>query len=410
MNKKIILSLVIISIIGAILYLENQNSTSNYGDVDSLKVSSQKDLSKVIDGVEYLLSPELTGISGYVNTEDKEIKISDFEGKVVLVDFWTYTCINCIRTLPYLTSWDEKYNDKGLVIIGIHAPEFEFEKDKDNVQKAIDKYGINYAVVQDNDKGLVIIGIHAPEFEFEKDKDNVQKAIDKYGINYAVVQDNDKVTWEAFNNRYWPAKYLIDSQGYIRYMHFGEGNYEETEKKIQDLLKEAGSKTSEIGLTEETATLRYKTTPELYAGAIFALPRGQYIGNKKTPGRYENYSLPIKLDEKNVIYLDGLWTHNAENLYLNGTIGTIALDFTASEVNIVAAPNEGFEDVQMDIFIDGNYIDRESAGGDVRFEANRAFITLDGDRLYNLYKGDYGNYRLDLKVLQGLSFNAFTFG
>ena len=370
MNKKIILSLVIISIIGAILYLENQNSTSNYGDVDSLKVSSQKDLSKVIDGVEYLLSPELTGISGYVNTEDKEIKISDFEGKVVLVDFWTYTCINCIRTLPYLTSWDEKYNDKGLVIIGIHAP----------------------------------------EFEFEKDKDNVQKAIDKYGINYAVVQDNDKVTWEAFNNRYWPAKYLIDSQGYIRYMHFGEGNYEETEKKIQDLLKEAGSKTSEIGLTEETATLRYKTTPELYAGAIFALPRGQYIGNKKTPGRYENYSLPIKLDEKNVIYLDGLWTHNAENLYLNGTIGTIALDFTASEVNIVAAPNEGFEDVQMDIFIDGNYIDRESAGGDVRFEANRAFITLDGDRLYNLYKGDYGNYRLDLKVSQGFSFNAFTFG
>ncbi|MBI4175952.1 MAG: thioredoxin family protein, partial [Candidatus Aenigmarchaeota archaeon] len=129
-------------------------------------------------------APELQGIAGYINTEG--IKLADLRGKVVLIDFWTYTCINCIRTLPYLNAWYDKYHDKG------------FE----------------------------IIGVHTPEFSFEKDYNNVKAAVDKYGIRYPVVQDNDYATWRAYKNNYWPRKYLVDAQGNIRYDHIGEGGYE----------------------------------------------------------------------------------------------------------------------------------------------------------------------------------------
>ncbi len=369
MNKRYLaLTLVLISIFGIIVYLEGQKQDVVNSGGERF-IDSSKPLSKVINGIEYPLSPELEGVSGYLNTEDKEIKIADYSGKVVLIDFWTYTCINCIRTLPYLTDWDSKYRDKGLVIIGVHAPEFEFEKVKENV------------------------GV----------------AIDKYKIEYPVVQDNDKLTWANFNNRYWPAKYLIDSDGYIRYTHFGEGNYEETEMKIQELISEAGQD-ADVELTEETDTPRYKTTLELYAGAVFALPRGQYIGNKKTPVRQEEYILPSKLDKRDVIYLGGLWTHNADNLQLDGNNGTIALDYTASEVNIVASPLEDSSNVMVEVLIDGKYVSKEWAGSDVVFDGSKAFVKIDEKRLYNVFEGDYGEHRLDLKVSQGFSFNAFTFG
>jgi len=122
--------------------------------------------------------------------------MKELEGKVVLVDFWTYSCINCIRTLPYLQSWHEEYADDGLVILGVHAPEFQFER------------------------------------KFE----NVQRAVQDFGLSYPVVQDNEKTLWKAYFNRYWPAKYLIDKNGVVRYTHFGEGEYEETEENIVKLL------------------------------------------------------------------------------------------------------------------------------------------------------------------------------
>ena len=370
MNKRLVILIIItICIIALIIYFEPRKAVISNDEGDSLFVS-EKPAVKEIEGVEYPLSPELAGISGYLNTEDNEIKISDYSGKVVLIDFWTYTCINCIRTLPYLTEWDSKYRDKGLVIIGVHSP----------------------------------------EFEFEKEKSNVQEANDRYGIKYPVVQDNDHVTWNAFNNRYWPAKYLIDAQGYIRYTHFGEGNYEETEKKIQELLEDVSGETLGIELTGETNGPRYRTTPELYAGAVFALPRGQYVGNKKTVDRLEDYTLPSELDKRDVIYLDGLWVHNADNLQFNGTAGTIALEFTASEVNIVAAPNEGAKNVELELFIDGKSATSSNAGEDVQFLGNKAFVPIDQERLYKLFKGDYGEHRLDLKVSERFSFNAFTFG
>lgn len=144
-----------------------------------------------INKSQFKLAPELTGISGYINTADgQKLTLADLKGKVVIVDFWTYSCINCIRTIPYLNAWYDKYADKGLVIVGVHSPEFEFEKNYDNVKTAVEKFGIKYPVVQDNDKG----------------------------------------TWNAYQNRYWPHKYLIDDEGYIRYDHIGEGGYADTEK------------------------------------------------------------------------------------------------------------------------------------------------------------------------------------
>src|SRR5919198_6234078 len=149
-----------------------------------------------IDKSQFKLAPELTKISGYINSDP--ITLADLRGKMVLVDFWTFSCINCIRTIPYLNAWYEKYADDGLVIVGVHTP----------------------------------------EFEFEKDYNNVKAAVEKFGIKYPVALDNEKQTWSAYENRYWPRKYLIDSEGYIRYDHIGEGAYAETEKVIQSLLAE----------------------------------------------------------------------------------------------------------------------------------------------------------------------------
>jgi thiol-disulfide isomerase/thioredoxin len=366
-NKFILLIVVLILIVGAIIYLDKDKIDYSNSNEGAAKISSTKEPSKIINGVEYPLSPELAGIKDYLNTNEKAINISDYEGKVVLIDFWTYTCINCIRTLPYITSWDDKYRDKGLVIIGVHSPEFEFEKDRNNVQMAIEKYGIKYPVVLDNQRG----------------------------------------TWSAFSNRYWPAKYLIDSDGYIRYLHFGEGAYEETEMKIQELLSEAGYNANE-NLTQEKESSKHRVTPELYAGALFSLQRGQYIGNKKTHATNEYYELPDELD-KDIIYLDGNWTNEYDNLKFEGENGKISLDFTASEINIVASP--GSEDkVEIEVKVNGNYVNKNNAGSDVIFEGNRAYVIVDSDRLYNIYQGEYGNYRLDLSVHKGFSFNAFTFG
>src|SRR5688572_7548455 len=156
-----------------------------------------------IDKSQFKLDQELIDVNGYINSEP--ITLADLRGKVVLVDFWTYSCINCIRTIPYLNAWHEKYADNGLVIVGVHTPEFEFEKDYNNVKAAVEKFDIQYPVAQDNEKG----------------------------------------TWEAYENRYWPRKYLIDNEGYVRYDHIGEGAYAETEKVIQSLLAE---RAASIGL------------------------------------------------------------------------------------------------------------------------------------------------------------------
>ena len=150
------------------------------------------------------MAPELVGITGWINTEP--FTMEDLRGKVVLVDFWTYTCVNCIRTFPFLRDWNQKYADQGLVIVGVHAP----------------------------------------EFEFEKVKENVEEASVKHDLGWPIAQDNDFSTWRAYTNRAWPSKYLIDKDGLVRYAHVGEGAYNTTEQKIRELLWETGACTSHI--------------------------------------------------------------------------------------------------------------------------------------------------------------------
>lgn len=347
-NKTIILIIVVLIVVASIYYLESAKVKPSNVSNEAPITNGQQQLKEGI----YPLSPELAGIAGYLNS-DEGIKISDYRGKVVLIDFWTYTCINCIRTLPFLTAWDEKYRGSGLVTIGVHTPEFEFEK----------KY------------------------------ENVADAIAQYNIKYAVVQDNDYSTWRAFKNRFWPHKFLIDSEGYIRYDHIGEGGYEETELKIQELLAEIGEDVSDMETEDEGFSLRLVTTPELYAGYNFALNRDQNIGNPRglQPGQIITYDKPNDF-VKDAIYLEGEWKSNQDDLELISDSGSIFLNFQAAKVHIVTNSNK---EINMDIYIDGEKIDS---------------LLIDTPKLYTVFSDSYGNHLLELKVESGFSFNAFTFG
>lgn len=353
-----ILAIVTILIIGGIFYLEGLKAApTGPSPKGELEPTIREDDVQVTEDIQpnpkdslYPKAPELVGIAGYLNT-DGPITIDQYKGQVVLIDFWTYTCINCIRTLPFITSWDEKYRDEGLVIIGVHTP----------------------------------------EFEFEKVKENVQSAIEKNGIRYPVVQDNDYLTWRAYKNRYWPRKYIIDHEGYVRYDHIGEGGYEETEKVIQNLLAEMGNAVDKE-LTEEGAARPFRQlTPELYAGHSFALSRDQDVANGGlSPGEAKEYVLPFELTD-NAIHLEGEWMSNPDDLTAIGK-AAIVLPFTAAEVNIVAdAPSP--QTVQ--ILIDGSRTEK---------------ITIDDATLYNVYDDEYGDHILRIDVDDGFSFNAFTFG
>jgi thiol-disulfide isomerase/thioredoxin len=361
MNKNAALIIVLVLIVSTISYLESTR----------IKIPTAGEPLEVKQG-KYPVAPELTGITGYLNGAYEGMRIADFRGKVVLIDFWTYTCINCIRTFPFLIDWHNKYADKGLVIIGVHTPEFEFEKITENVEAAIMKYGIPYRVVQDN--------------------------------NYA--------TWSAFKNRFWPRKYIIDKDGFIRYDHIGEGAYEETEKMIQRLLAETGKNVSKMNMTElPDLTPKEQLTPELYAGFNFAVPRGQDVGNpqKLRIGETQYFTLPNDI-KRDVIYLQGLWLSNPDDLLAQDKDGaSIVLAFTASQVNIVVGPRA--EGTKMEVFINDKYVSKEQAGSDVQFKDNESFVLINGPRLYNIIDGSYGTYMLRLKVNSTtFNFAAFTFG
>jgi thiol-disulfide isomerase/thioredoxin len=292
-------------------------------------------------------------------------------GKVVLIDFWAYSCVNCIRTQPYLNAWYSKYKDSGLVIIGVHTPEFDFEKVYDNVLFATKKYNITYPVALDNDYG----------------------------------------TWTAYQNQYWPRKYLIDKDGSIRYDHIGEGGYEETEMQIQQLLAEAGNNMSQSNLVDITDTTpTTQNTPELYVGYDFALPRGEDIGNSGGMKKdvVTNY---VVLQKRNpdTVYIEGSWLSNPDNLMAKtNNTDAIYLGFTAKNANIVASSNSTAE---VEVLIDGKDITSDVAGSDVTIKDGKAYMRVDEPRLYNIYDGPYGSHELKLVVnTDGFLFNSFTFG
>ncbi len=358
--RRTLLIFTIIIIVGVIIMVERGVCIPGIG-CKIINVSEKSETGK---------APEIIGIKHWINSNP--LTINEFQGKkVVLVDFWTYTCINCIRTLPYLKEWDEKYSKKGLQIIGIHTPEFDFEKKTENVEQAV--------------------------------KD--------FKIKYPVGMDNDYSTWNNYENRYWPAKYLIDKDGYIKYFHFGEGNYEEIEKKIQELLKELGENVTNMNLTKEPETaIRFRITPETYAGYQFATPRGQNLGNKEgyKPDQIVDYKSPEDI-QPDKLYLDGKWKNNPDSLENQDENGSIILKFTASTVNIVT--DKPIKPIELEVYIDGNIITKEQTGSDVQFKNNKAIILIKEARLYSVVNSKYGTYTLKLTTSsKEFKFSAFTFG
>ena len=351
------------SIFFAIIAIGTISISYFYDEVD-LKRNTTDDTT-TLDKTFLRTPPKLEGISGYINTSSENIS-QDIEGKVVLYDFWTYSCINCIRTLPYLTAWDEKYSDEGLVIVGIHTP----------------------------------------EFEFEKEYDNVVFATKKFGIKYPVIQDNDKEIWNDFQNRYWPRKYIADHEGYIRFDHIGEGAYKETEKVIQVLLEERSNALGNILEKKELVDLNEFThatfrTPELYFGFNFAEGRNQ-LGNEEgfSKNRVVAYELPEKFTQ-HYFYMEGIWKNNKDGMELISDSGKIVLNFNAKQVNIVASEN-----AILKIQYDGGLISEQVRGQDV---ASDGTVKISEPRLYNLIDSEQEGPHEIIIHIENPGFEIFTF-
>ncbi len=313
----------------------------------------------------------LSGATEWINTQP--LTTAQLQGKVVLVDFWTYSCINCLRTLPYLRAWAEKYKDSGLVVLGVHTPEFPFEKDPSNVKKAVRDLGIPYPVVLDN--------------------------------NYAI--------WNVFKNEYWPAHYFIDVRGKIRYRHFGEGGYDESERWIQELLKERSGEQLPGGVVHvqaqgaeaapETSEVQ---SPETYIGyqraQNFASPGGL---RRNTPSLY---SIPTQL-VLNQWALAGRWTDQGQTAVLASASGRIAFRFHARDLHLVLGPTADGKPVRFRVTMDGK-APGENHGMDTDEHGNG---TVTEHRLYQLVrqKGAIEEHTFVIEFLSpGVQAFAFTFG
>jgi thiol-disulfide isomerase/thioredoxin len=348
-----------------------------------------------IDKSQFIKAPEFAQVDGYINTyNNSPLTLSSLKGKVVLVDFWTYSCINCIRTIPYINDWNQKYADKGLVIVGVHSPEFEFEKNYDNVKAAVQRLGITYPVILDSDHG----------------------------------------TWNAYGNQYWPRHYLIDNQGYIRDNHIGEGGYDQTEKAIQSLLAE---RAAQMGMKEisfdtkpttmikqnslQSVDLRQATTPEIYIGYDKArAPIGNPEGFK--PSQTISYSIsPNTSFKPSIVYLQGNWKNNPDNMELQSDTGRIALIYYAKSANMVAGGKGGGivsndNDKQGEVGVHGqaaatltSNMSNKSLGEDLSSDGS---FRIDGQRLYNLaMHNDYNAHSIIIDVKgKGFQLYTFTFG
>jgi thiol-disulfide isomerase/thioredoxin len=314
----------------------------------------------------------LAGATGWINS--KPLTASDLKGKVVLVDFWTYSCINCLRSLPYMNAWAEKYKQNGLVIIGVHAPEFPFEKEQPNVEKAVRKFAVSYPVALDN--------------------------------NYAI--------WKGFSNQYWPAHYFFDAKGKLRHQHFGEGDYVQSELWIQKLLQERASQqalpggmVSVSGQGEQAAALiRELGSPETYIGYEHAQHFASAGGLRHNSARL--YAIPdqLKLNEWG---LGGLWKDQAQTAVLTSPQGTIAFRFHARDLHLVLGPAKEGTSVRFRITIDGQ-IPGPNHGVDTDEQGNGVVIS---HRLYQLVrqKDAIEDRTFIIEFLDpGVQAYAFTFG
>jgi thiol-disulfide isomerase/thioredoxin len=315
--------------------------------------------------------PSLGGATGWLNSQP--LTVAGLRGKVVVVDFWTYTCINWLRTLPYVRAWGEKYKDQGLVVIGVHTPEFEFEKNVDNVRWAA------------------------------KDMK----------VDYPIALDSDYRIWRAFENEYWPALYFIDAKGHIRHHQFGEGDYDQSEKVIQQLLAEAGN--SGIGHelvsvdargAEAAADWNSLKSPENYVGyertENFASPEGAAFDKRRV------YAAPAAL-KLNQWALSGDWTVKRQATALNKANGRIVYQFHARDLNLVMGPAARGAPVRFRVLIDGKP-PGAAHGSDVDSEGNG---TAAEQRMYQLIRQPepIADRQFEIEFLDsGVEAFAFTFG
>ena len=306
------------------------------------------------------------------------LSLRQLRGRVVLLDFWDYTCVNCLRTLPYVQAWHERYQDKGLAVIGVHTPEFTFA-------------------------------------QYEQ---NVERAVRDLGITYPVVIDSDYELWKAFANRYWPTKYLLDGEAYLRYAHFGEGAYGETEQAIHELLRELRPGVElpaimePVRETDRPGAACFQPSPELYLGHR----RGR-IGNKSgfQEDAVGDYSFSGK-PEEGQFYAQGRWASTAE--YFESAAegdNRLLLQYSAAEVNLVLASPRA-PSYELLIQQDGRPLTRAQATPDLRFRpaedgGEESYILVEQPRMYRLVDNrGFGTHTLELICPQpGLAAFAFTF-
>ncbi len=312
--------------------------------------------------------PSLAGATDWINSPPL---VSDsLRGKVVVVDFWTYSCINCLRALPYVRAWAEKYRDHGLVVIGVHSP----------------------------------------EFAFEKDLNNVRRAVSDLQITYPVAVDNRLDVWRAFNNGYWPAHYFIDAEGRIRGHHFGEGQYAESERRIQALLAEAGNKNVPGGIVDPdrsgaqaSGAFGEMKSPETYVGFSRA---AHFVGGAVTPNTPATYATPSTL-ALNQWGLTGTWTVQGERSVSNAAGARVTFRFHARDLHLVlGAPDHP---IHFRVTIDGR-APGAARGADVDDQGNG---TVTVQRLYQLIRqsGDIADHTFEIEFLDaGVQVYAFTFG
>jgi thiol-disulfide isomerase/thioredoxin len=316
--------------------------------------------------------PSFSGATAWLNSPP--LTPEALRGKVVLVDFWTYSCINCLRALPYVKAWYEKYKDHGLVVIGVHAPEFAFEKDLGNVRHAVSDLGITYPVALDD--------------------------------NYAI--------WQGFNNQFWPAHYFIDAAGHIRSHHFGEGNYQESEQTIRELLAQAGYTDLPLPGMQSAAAVgvqaapdeAHDQSPETYIG--FTRAQNFRSPGGLVQGRVQSYAAPSSLD-LNQWALTGQWTVDPEKAVLSVAPGKIVYRFYARDLHLVLGPGAGAKPVRFRVRLDGA-APGPSHGADT--DANGEGLIKE-QRLYQLIRqaGFVGEHVFSIEFLDSdVQAYSFTFG
>ena len=365
-SRPILLVIVLAVIAGTIYYLESlKQSHVSVPAVDLKPAVSFVNTEK--KSKQYPAAKEITTPAGFINTEP--FKISDVIGKkVILLDFWTYSCINCQRTLPYVTAWWNTYKDDGLLVIGVHTPEFDFEKQIENVRSAVKKYDITYPVVLDNDYG----------------------------------------TWNAYGNRYWPRKYLIDIDGFVVYDHIGEGGYDVTEKKIQELLKERNTRLGEqravptdmAHINAQGPTQGVELSPEIYFGSA----RNLYLGNGSSQqSGMQTLQEPTGL-KTNILYLAGDWNFADEFAENKSSQAKIIFRYQAKNVFFVANSET---DATLRVLRDGKPLGTE-AGADIAKDGSST-VHIKEPRLYKLIQDpDYGQHTIEI-IIEKPGLNAFTF-